>query len=834
MELTSDLNNSRYNDIIFKNKEIDEKLTKLTSQEKYYSKIYTKRVKEEKKFSEKIFHEKKKLDEKKTKIRSSMLESVKLEHDLDKKIYNRQLAFLQIEKNYREICTENKIYKPLDIKNLTGEVDLDFEKILTRKEVDKKIQNDFSKKLKIIQKINFCVKKQTDEFRKMDKQLQQDFERIKTCLYHLSKHKIKMKNYSRTVSSSLDRIRIDRLFKKMEKVKKKRELLRLSTDYHSLKLKRVQTNRTPHRRDFYSPANHLKLSVRHKRVKSDLAGLSKLKQRKKGNGKSKRNSGMRTSGRKMKKQLSIKILRSEEIRPRNLSESEEIKIKRKEKNKIIDIEIPSFEEFSKLSGSRSNHPKSRKKIGSMISITKRKNEDKLKIKREPIKVRDISKSVKNGKRVTLPGINIIPPSKRPSFFNNVVKDLSSLSSIERKKEKEDPSPDQPQEFDLKRLMQEIKQEESDVKTPLHDRSFASLEDSILDQSRISENRKIERQPNKRYSSENDLGKDKRNSILIEPERKRSSVISRENPLIVINERTNEASLSKYSLSKKSRSPINKNIKEFPSLSTSAKRDRRTRPTLPLLSVNTSRSDDEFKKPFNKRTSVRLEKEKNKKNKILNSEISPSKHFSKQSSFSSESSEKVENKDEKVDLDKKNEGKKLNTDILDINSKSYNKPKSIIKKNSSFFTPKNLTTNSQYSNSLKNRKRLSVRFSESSFRIMNSGDKNKKIPHLNSIFKEDEESSENKTGSSKSKRKKSKSNFFRNRKESQSNKSNRSNTYLSPDSSAKKNTLISRRSQAFEDFDPEEQDPYNPREYQGNPNERILTKVNFIKKINFFS
>lgn len=203
--------------------------------------------------------------------------------------------------------------------------------------------------------------------------------------------------------------------------------------------------------------------------------------------------------------------------------------------------------------------------------------------------------------MTIPGINIIPPSKRGSINRNVIKNLSSLSSIE----KENEDKDLPKEFDLNKLMNEIKKEEmeSDKNSSRREPSCTSLEDSLLDKSRISENAK---QDKNKSSSENKLHTES-DPILGHNKKKSSFFVDK--PLIIIQENTNEFSESRKTPSKNTPS-IKRKIIETPT--SSLVKRKRTFPTLPLLSEKSSGSEKD--EEFYRRRSMRLNPEKEKRSK----------------------------------------------------------------------------------------------------------------------------------------------------------------------------------------------------------------------------
>lgn len=851
MTLISQLNHSKYNEVVFKNKVIDKKLKELTQEEKFYTKVYIKNSKLETVNFEKFEKEKKSLNNKLEKIRKGISETKKLDENYDKNIYNRQLTFLQLERIYRDLCLENKIYEPLDIKNMSEEADYDFNKILSRNEVEKKIQKDSKKKIGLIQEINKLVKNQTEEFRRVDQELLQDFEKIKNCEYHFSKHDKKFKKHSRTVSSSLEQLQIKRIFNKAENKKRKRELLRLKNS-SSFKLSNMgypQSNRTPNKNSLVFQKESSKIySTRHKKGKSHDLGLLdfKLKEKKEGKNEKRgnispvknlsKNKFFEKKNEERKKEpfnIEFKIIKSK--RKRRDGSQRSINRIRKKESKTKDISIPSFEIFSKQSqedeitkhedNSIKFHDKgkSKKEVLNENSISKTPK----KIKKSPIKVTDISsKGLKSGKKVTIPGITIIPPSKRGSIWKN---EIASLSSIDQNNEDNYTDEKNKVEFDLNKLMQKIKKEEQpeeeSIRNSILDKSYTSLEDSILKSSKFSSKRTINRKRSENPKSEPNVFKLNEEKGFTNKSKK-SSLFAQDKPLIVIRESTNEFSTSKIS-------PQSGRINKANISPTSSQLKKRTMPTLPLLSVNESSSEDSEKKEFNRRISVRIKNEKKKKKKILDSEVSPSKQFLTKENDSSDGYQDLKEVKEPGKFEEKlNQLQKQTTKnhyeikseqiIEDFNTKnSLNKPKSVLKKNSMYYTPKHLS--SLTGNSSQNRpnlKRNSVRFSESSFKLSQS-EKKKKAPTINSIFKEDGDMSKGTSSRSQDKKTKNKSHFFNNRKDSNSQKSN---TFLSPETT-KKYSEMSVRSQPFErDFECDDQDFYHPREYQGNPNQRILTKV----------
>lgn len=870
--MTKRLNFSKYNEVVFENKKVDERLSELTKEEKFYSKVYEGRNLEEKENDEAFLKQKTELEEKKAKIRDSMFKHTKVEMELDKKIYNRQLVFLQLEKIYRDKCSENKIYEPLNIKNLSGQDTIEWEKVLNQREIEKKVQNDFNRKLTLINQINSCIKRQIDEFRRVDRDLQQDSEKIKNCSYHFSKHGEKVRENSRKVSSSIEKMKLEKLFRKVKKVKKRKGKFMRSLDQSkSHKVRRVYSGRTPNGiRKYYTPKNPKggRFSARHKRVRSDGVSfpsrVESVKQDSTFKHRRNRSDQVSMSG----SFRVIKIRKRKNSKGRNISPmrqrmQKQIRNSSKESLSIIDkfkdIRIPSIEAFSRKSKDMSIGDQ---EILSSL-VNRRKN------RAQPILIREVSKEVKNGKKVTVPGINIIPPSKRGSIRNNMVRDLSSYSilktprqlssdeKIEEEKGEESNKGDEEEnieEFDLRKLMNQIKKEDDALDSHREsklDITNTSLDESLLDKSKISEMsmKKREGSSNEKILNPSSFKPkdDSKGNLSSRKSSKRPSKISSKRrigtfprPLIIIEENTNEFSISKNSPI--SRIRRNRKGQSSPNVSNMKKR---TLPTLPMLSAASSPSNDSLKREFNRRASVRFNEKEMPSLEKFNERISPSKRFADGSSLE----ENVSNSSIKRKRPKGNNGKftkKLNNAMLgvgrskplsesqidDINrTQSLNKPRSIIK-NSAFYTPKNA---SHASNSTgKNRKRLSVRFSEDSMRMILSG-KKKKAPSINSIFKEDEENSDSKTGSSRSRKKdKTKSAFYKSQKKSDSHKSGTLLNIESPMKnnrigftrrrSDKKASMISIRSKAFDDFEVEDQDFYHPREYQGDPNEKMKKNV----------
>lgn len=73
-----------------------------------------------------------------------------------------------------------------------------------------------------VKKINNYIEKQTNQFRKTDEELNQDMERVKNSIYHFDTDKKRRRARNKNLDSSLKNIRLNSLFQKAKKLKKKR------------------------------------------------------------------------------------------------------------------------------------------------------------------------------------------------------------------------------------------------------------------------------------------------------------------------------------------------------------------------------------------------------------------------------------------------------------------------------------------------------------------------------------------------------------------------------------------------------------------------------------
>lgn len=132
-----------------------------------------------------------------------------------------------------------------------------------------------------VKKINNYIEKQTNQFRKTDEELNQDMERVKNSIYHFDTDKKRRRARNKNLDSSLKNIRLNSLFQKAKKLKKKR-----SKSKNSFQLQNAKSMSLTNMNPKYSTEDHLNSKSKRLKtsesqyVKMNQSALSKIKVKK--------------------------------------------------------------------------------------------------------------------------------------------------------------------------------------------------------------------------------------------------------------------------------------------------------------------------------------------------------------------------------------------------------------------------------------------------------------------------------------------------------------------------------------------------------------------------
>ena len=143
------------------------------------------------------------------------------DQELETQIFNQQDAFLQIEQTYRELCKEYNIFERVNIEQISEETNTDGCDIaMSSKELERKIQENFDEKMQKIKKINMVMASQTNQFRKVDSELNQDMELLKNSFYHFDLERLERKEIKiENLEENIQKKQLSKILERMERIK---------------------------------------------------------------------------------------------------------------------------------------------------------------------------------------------------------------------------------------------------------------------------------------------------------------------------------------------------------------------------------------------------------------------------------------------------------------------------------------------------------------------------------------------------------------------------------------------------------------------------------------